>query len=158
MKIILAVSSDGYIADKHGNIPWKLPRDMKWFKMNTVNTTIGMGRKTWESLPKPLSHRHHLILSTRPMDLSFDDDVEQVGSITKFKNIIEQHNGWIIGGANVASQFFYAGNILVLTTVFVHVGNGVSIVLPTMKPLWESKPMEENGIRFKFGIYKIICK
>lgn len=158
MKIILAVSSDGYIADKKGNIPWKLPRDMKWFKMNTVNNTIGMGRKTWESLSKPLSCRHHVILSTKPMDLSFDDDVQQVASITKFKNIIEQHNGWIIGGANVASQFFYAGNILVLTTVFLKIGDGVSIVLPTMKMLWESKPMEENGIRFKFGIYKIICK
>ena len=80
MKIILAVSEDGYIADSGGEVPWNLPYDLKWFKMNTVNTTIGMGRKTWDTLSKPLDHRHHIILSKTPLTYlsEFDDDVEQV--------------------------------------------------------------------------------
>jgi dihydrofolate reductase len=40
--IILAVSQDGFIADTGGEIPWDIPYDLKWFKMNTMNSTIGI--------------------------------------------------------------------------------------------------------------------
>ena len=43
MRIILAVSQDGFIADTGGEIPWDIPYDLKWFKMNTMkNSTIGI--------------------------------------------------------------------------------------------------------------------
>lgn len=157
MRIILAVSQDGFIADTGGEIPWRLPYDLKWFKMNTVNSTIGMGRKTWQTLNKPLSNRYHIILSKSPIVSEFDDDCEQVYSLERFKRRMIEENGWIIGGAEVAQYFFEKDNILVLTTVFTDVCRGTKITLPDkMKCLWTSKMKQENGYKFKLSINKIL--
>ena len=156
IRIILAVSEDGFIADSGGEIPWHLPFDLKWFKMNTVGSTVGMGRITWDSLVKPLSNRHHLILSTRNLNLDWDDDVEQCYSISKFKKRLEETNGWLIGGANVCKQFFFKDNIIVLTNVHTTINFGTHIELPPMKTLWKSKKIKENGYKFTLSINKII--
>ena len=145
MRIILAVSQDGFIADTGGEIPWDIPYDLKWFKMNTMNSTIGMGRKTWDTLQKPLVHRYHIILSSHPMVSSFDDDVEQAYTIKQFRQRMNDENGWVIGGGIVAEQFFEKGNILVLTTVYTDVNRGISIKLPdTLIVSRQSKPIIEN--------------
>ena len=156
MRIILAVSEDGFIADTGGEVPWILPYDLKWFKMNTINSTIGMGRKTWEMMPKPLVHRHHITLSSKPLVSDFDDDVEQVYNIGNFKKRMIEENGWVVGGAVVAEQFFEKDNILVLTEVYTTVCRGIKITLPDMKCLWKSRMMEENGYKFKLSINKIL--
>jgi len=156
MRIILAVSQDGFIADTAGEIPWHLPYDLKWFKMNTVNATIGMGRKTWDTLRKPLSNRYHIILSKSSIVSEFDDDVEQSHNIVHFKRRMQEENGWVVGGATVAKYFFETGNILVLTTVYTDIVRGTHIDLPQMKCLWTSKLMEQNGYSFKLSINKIL--
>ena len=69
-----------------------------------------MGRKTWEMMPKPLVHRHHIILSSKPLVSDFDDDVEQVYNIDNFKRRMIEENGWVVGGAVVAEQFFEKDN------------------------------------------------
>ena len=44
-------------------LPWHLPADMKWFKQNTLGKPIVMGRKTWESLRKPLPGRRNIVVT-----------------------------------------------------------------------------------------------
>ena len=54
---------------KDGDIPWKLPEDMKHFKELTMGGTVIMGRKTWDSLPdrfKPLPGRGNIVLTRTP--------------------------------------------------------------------------------------------
>ena len=59
---ILAVARDGTIG-VNGKLPWHLPADLKRFKALTTGHAVIMGRKTWDSLGKPLPNRHNLVVS-----------------------------------------------------------------------------------------------
>lgn len=61
-KAIVAVAQDGVIG-RGGDLPWRLPGDLKWFKKITLGHTILMGRKTWDSLPNALPGRQNWVLS-----------------------------------------------------------------------------------------------
>ena len=62
LKAIAAASLDRVIG-KDGDLPWRLSEDLKWFKKITSGHTILMGRKTWESLGRPLPNRRNVVLS-----------------------------------------------------------------------------------------------
>ncbi len=155
LRIILAVSDDNFIADCDGEIPWNIPFDMKWFKMNTIGSTIGMGRKTWNSIGRPLPNRHHIVLSHTNLDHAWKS-VEQCYSMRQFRERMRETNGWLIGGANVAQQMFTKGNILVLTRVHTEILSGLPIVLPRMKCLWTSKEIVRSGYTMHMSINKIL--
>ena len=65
MKIsLIAAMAEDRVIGINNKLPWKLPADLAWFKKNTLNKPIVMGRKTWESLPfKPLPGRDNIIIS-----------------------------------------------------------------------------------------------
>ena len=65
MKIsLIAAMAEDRVIGIDNKLPWKLPADLAWFKKNTLNKPIVMGRKTWESLPfKPLPGRDNIIIS-----------------------------------------------------------------------------------------------
>ena len=81
--LIVAVSNNHVIGRNNG-LPWRIPLDMKWFKMNTIGSTIGMGRKTWESMGRPLPNRHHIVLSRTNLDHAWKS-VEQCYSMRHFR-------------------------------------------------------------------------
>ncbi|BBI90621.1 dihydrofolate reductase [Tenacibaculum phage PTm1] len=62
IKLISAVSRNGIIG-KNNTLIWKLRKDLAWFKKQTLNTVMIMGRSTFESLPSLLPNREHWILS-----------------------------------------------------------------------------------------------
>ena len=64
IKAIMAVDDNGGVS-KGKSMPWpKNPKDLQWFKKNTLNQVVLMGRLTWESLPfKPLPNRRNIVLS-----------------------------------------------------------------------------------------------
>jgi len=67
-KAIAAMSLNRVIGA--GNqIPWHLPEDFKWFKQVTMGNVVVMGRKTFESIGKPLPNRKNLILTRHPQSL-----------------------------------------------------------------------------------------
>jgi dihydrofolate reductase len=63
IEIVAAVAANGVIG-RHGQLPWRLPDDLKRFKALTLNQTVIMGRKTYESIAKPLPNRRNIIVST----------------------------------------------------------------------------------------------
>ena len=66
--LIWAQEHDGGIG-KNGRLPWHIPEDLKNFKKITLNSTIVMGRKTWDSLPfKPLPKRKNIVFSRNKID------------------------------------------------------------------------------------------
>ena len=67
--LVVAIADNGVIG-KDGGIPWHISEDLKRFKALTLNHTIVMGRKTWDSLPKkPLPGRVNVVV-TRQKDWS----------------------------------------------------------------------------------------
>ena len=149
-KIILAISEDGFIADTNGIIPWHIPHDFKWFKMNTYNSSIVMGRKTWETLKKELHCRKNIVLSRGNTSCS-----NQLYSIDEVKQYFYNNDGWIIGGT-IAEQFYTKGTLLYLTHVHINVHNGTFLNLPNIKTLWKSKTFSRKGFMYTFSINIIL--
>ena len=74
LKAIAAVSLNRVIG-RGGELPWRLPEDLQWFKRITSGHAILMGRKTWESLGRALPNRRNLVLSR---SLEAVDDMEVI--------------------------------------------------------------------------------
>ncbi len=65
LALVVAVAENGVIGRDQA-LPWRLPADLAHFKRLTLDKTIVMGRRTWESLPGLLPRRRHIVLSRDP--------------------------------------------------------------------------------------------
>ncbi|MFK5891584.1 MAG: dihydrofolate reductase, partial [Pseudomonadota bacterium] len=122
ISMIVAMSSNRVIGIKN-QLPWKLSGDMAWFKKQTMNKIMLLGRKTWESLPiRPLPGREHIILSQNknymPLSVSGDKlkSIHVVNTVDKAletarkiaqelllkkEGLTEQSELMVIGGATI---------------------------------------------------------
>ncbi len=66
--LIAAVSRNGIIG-RNGTLPWHLPADLKYLKAITTGKRIVMGRRTWQSFPKPLPNREHVVVTSQALDV-----------------------------------------------------------------------------------------
>jgi dihydrofolate reductase len=104
IKAILACDQEWGIG-KNGALPWPHnSADLKWFKQHTNNSTIVMGRKTWESLPvKPLPNRENIVVTSGL--IKGPDVVVDMRSFYKILTQIKfQKDVWIIGGAQLVEH------------------------------------------------------
>ncbi|MDI9517985.1 MAG: dihydrofolate reductase, partial [Bacillota bacterium] len=93
---------------------WDIPSDLKFFRKTTSGHTVLMGRKTYQSIGRPLPNRRNIVI-TRDKNLKIDG-VEIYNDIkTALKNINEDL--FIIGGENIYSQFIDKANKLYLTEI-----------------------------------------
>ena len=113
--LIWAQDKNGGIGYK-GQLPWHIPEDLQNFKKLTLNSTILMGRKTWESLPiKPLPKRRNIVL-TRKKNL----EVESYQSIDECLTKLTNDNTdelFIIGGSTIYNSFIDKAEQLHITLV-----------------------------------------
>ena len=63
--LIVAVAENGVIG-RGGQLPWRLPADLKHFKAVTMGKPVLMGRRTWESIGRPLPGRRNIVVSRQP--------------------------------------------------------------------------------------------
>jgi dihydrofolate reductase len=99
MKAIVAMTPNRVIG-KDNQIPWHLPGEQKWFKQITMGHSILMGRKTFESIGRPLPGRRNLVV-TRSREIQ---GVEIVCDLEKFDPSFYEINGkdlFVIGGAEI---------------------------------------------------------
>lgn len=101
---IVAVTRNGVIG-KDNDIPWDLPKDMRYFKKTTMNHHIIMGRKNYEAMGNPLPKRTNIILTRDPFYISSSalvaHSIEEALSIA-FDNGEEE--AFIIGGGEIYKQ------------------------------------------------------
>jgi len=112
-KAIAAMSLNRVIGA--GNrIPWHLPEDFKWFKRMTTGNVVVMGRKTFESIGKPLPNRETMVLSrgqfTHP-------GVRVVGSLDALPPLVAGREAFIAGGAEIYRQALPRCSDIYLTLV-----------------------------------------
>ena len=63
--LVLAVAKNGVIG-KDGQVPWRVPEDLKHFRRSTLGHAVIMGRKTWDEVGKPLPERRNIVISRNP--------------------------------------------------------------------------------------------
>tara|TARA_B110000858_G_C17736469_1_gene442762 strand:+ start:619 stop:1182 length:564 start_codon:yes stop_codon:yes gene_type:complete len=164
---IVAVSQDGVIGVNNG-LPWRLPFDLKWFKMNTYKQAIVMGRKTWESLPrKPLPGRVNYVISTKPKPM--DTRAEWHNHIhTALQSAKSKHtHTFIIGGGDIFKQCSKYIHVYLITQVHRNVLASGSLrpqqgkesittfeAIASSHRIWKSPVMKENGMQFHFEMWK----
>lgn len=112
--VIAALSPDGTIGEK-GKIPWHISADLKRFKRVTMGHPIIMGRKTFESIGKPLPGRRNIILSRQPGADHFTSLEAALKSCSKDETV------FIIGGAEVYRAALPLADKLLLTHVHQNV-------------------------------------
>ena len=99
---------------KGNDLIWHFKEDMKFFKETTTGSSVIMGRKTFESLPKALPNRKNIVI-TNNRDYVADGGYV-VNSIEKALELAGD-NAFIIGGGNIYSQFLPLADKLYLTEI-----------------------------------------
>jgi dihydrofolate reductase len=97
MKAIVAMAQNRIIGSE-GKIPWHLPEDLRFFKEKTLGHTIVMGRKTYESIGKPLPGRQNIILSRT---MSETQGITLVRSTEELFFLPNSSGFFVIGGAEI---------------------------------------------------------
>ena len=113
----IAAMSENRVIGNQGKIPWHIPEDFRWFKHKTMGGTLIMGRKTFESIGKPLPGRRTLILS-RQANPTFDQPTYTFKSL--FDDYVANHIGetfWVCGGGEIYRQLLDHCGYLYITTV-----------------------------------------
>ena len=108
VNIIVAVSDyyvgKGYAIGKNGGTPWSCPQDMKWFKDTTIGHAVIMGRKTFDSLKKPLKDRINIVVTSKDIVINSEEKVYAAKSVEEAISLAKSlttNDIFIIGGASI---------------------------------------------------------
>lgn len=111
ISLIVAYAKNQVIG-KDGNMPWSLPADLKHVKEVTTGKTIVMGRKTFESIGKPLPNRRNVVLTR-----SRDFHPEGVDVVHSKEEVLALGDVIIFGGAEIYRQFLDVVDRLYITEI-----------------------------------------
>jgi dihydrofolate reductase len=115
---LIAAASENDIIGRDGELPWRLPADMAFFKRTTMGHPVIMGRRTWKTLPRPLEGRENIVLS-RQVDLVADGAVV-VGSLEAAMGACHSTDEcFVIGGSEIYRLFMEHTDRILLTRVHV---------------------------------------
>ena len=116
--IIAAVARNNVIG-RNGALPWHIPADLKHFRRLTTGHTVVMGRRTYESIGRPLPNRRCIIVSTTMA--AAPEGVEVVKSLQSALAMSSQGHRFIIGGARLYAEALAYADFLHLTKVAAEV-------------------------------------
>jgi len=156
---IIVATSTNFVIGKNNELPWNLPKDMKYFKDITNGHSILMGRKCWESIPeklRPLPNRKNYVLTRN------SDYIANGATITNnLYDILEKYKSndeklFIIGGSELYKEAFKHSDKLYLTQIHANIDGDVyldGLVFKDWKYVHGGDLLEENGLKFRFEIY-----
>jgi dihydrofolate reductase len=110
----IAAMAENRVIGNAGDIPWHLPEDFKWFKRKTMGGILVMGRKTYESIGRPLPGRDTFVLSRQPQEIPGVHSFTDLGVLDHFET---DKTIWIAGGAEIYTQTLDQWAELYLTRV-----------------------------------------
>ena len=110
----IAAMSENRVIGNAGDIPWHLPEDFKWFKKTTMGDILVMGRKTYESIGRPLPGRDTYVLSRQPREIT---GVHSFTDLEVLDHLETDRTIWIAGGGEIYKQMLHKCSELYLTRV-----------------------------------------
>jgi len=117
---LIAAMAKNRVIGKDNHMPWHLPADLAHFKKTTMNKPIIMGRKTFESIGKPLPGRQNIVVTRSP---TFQyPSVQIVHSLDEA--LIAMNNEkevFIMGGGNIYQQMIHKADYLYITHIDLEV-------------------------------------
>lgn len=141
-------------------IPWYIPEDLQYFKNITLNNTIIMGRKTFESLNnKPLKNRKNIVVTTKLENSSFNNLTFL--NINQTKEFIMNNKNnediFIIGGSKLYDEFILECDYIYLTKIndSFKCDTYFNIDLDNFNEEWCSDLFESKNNNIKFRYYKL---
>jgi dihydrofolate reductase len=155
--IVVAVANHGVIGVKNA-LPWHLPEDLAHFKATTLGHCLIMGRKTFESIGRPLPKRRTIVVSHNA-HLA----IPGVATVTSLRAAIDhavasgESKIFIVGGAQIYEQGLAFANEVVLTRVALTV-EGDAFFAPLLPEEWEllerTEHMSGAGIAYSIERYR----
>ena len=153
---LVVAYSDNRVIGRDNALPWRLPADLAHFKRVTLGHPIVMGRKTWESLGRPLPGRPNLVISRDPnyaapgatVHTSLDAALDACGDTPRIS---------VIGGEQIFLHALPLADEIVATEVHADI-KGDTFFPPIDASLWQERERapqpEENGLAFDFVVYE----
>lgn len=108
--------ADNGVIGRDGQLPWRLPADLKRFKAQTLGRPMIMGRKTFESFPAPLPGRRHIVLTR---DAAWRADGAETAHSVEEALALAGADVAVIGGAEIFALFLDRADRIELTEVHV---------------------------------------
>jgi dihydrofolate reductase len=157
---LIAAMSENRVIGHEGDLPWRLPLDMRHFKHLTTGHAVIMGRKTFETLPAALPHRRNIVMTR---DRTFRrGGVEVVTSLDDaFRLVAEDDEVFVAGGGEIYRLALPRADRLYLTLVHVTV-DGDTLFPDFDASEWRlvhderHEPDERHAHPFSFRFYERI--
>lgn len=129
----IVAASENHVIGVKGDLPWHIPEDLKFFKDKTAGSVIVMGRKTYDSLGKPLPKRTNIVVSRSaeasefPKEVKLFSDIKE--AVMQAKKIgAEQglEEVFIVGGSEIYKQTLELNLVdrIYLTKIHTQIANG----------------------------------
>lgn len=148
IKLIAAVGKNAELG-RNNDLIWHLKEDMRYFKETTMGCVVVMGRKTYESIGKPLPGRENIVITSR--------EINGVTTVQNPKEILrKQEDIFIIGGASIYEYFIDYAEEIYLTEI--DATEEAQVFFPKFdKSLYDReviKASKEDDISFEFVVYR----
>jgi len=122
-----------------GRMPWHLPAELQHFKQATMGKTIVMGRKTWQSIGRPLPGRQNIVISR---NLEFEaSGVEVTDSLARAVELSKSEEVMVIGGGQLYELALPLAQRMILTLIDIEPEGD------TWFPAWNSEKWRKTGER-----------
>ncbi len=158
LSLLVAVSLN-HVIGIHNQLPWHLPADLKYFKKLTTGHTILMGRKTYDSIGKPLPNRENVVI-THSKDFYADGAVVKNSIEDAIEYCKDKEEVFVIGGEIIFNQMMSLADTLYLTRVHTIIENGDAFFQEPGSDEWElvasdfHEKDDKNKFDYTFETYK----
>jgi len=149
--VFYVARADNGVIGCDGGLPWHLPEDLKRFKAMTMGKPMVMGRKTFESFPRPLPGRRHIVLTRSPgWTAAGAEPVDTVEGALSLAGEVEEIA--VIGGAEIFALLLPRATRIELTEVHREVAGDTR--MPALGQGWQVVHREMGGPDFDFVTLK----
>ena len=149
---MIVARASNYVIGRDNQMPWKISADLQFFKRVTMGYPVIMGRKTWESIGRPLPGRRNIVVSRNPdLQLTGAEVASSLGDALQRLSNLERV--FVIGGEQLFTQAFDLADRLYITEIDIAVDGGDTFFNVPNPEEWreaERIPANEGDIHFDF--------